>query len=298
MSVKTSTAQELTQEQVAKILVQPLEEASSFLASGPRIFDTSSPLRVPKLTGLVEPNTTTPDEPDWIGESELITEKDVDFGEVMLLPDTMKSVKVITRFSNEMARQSIVALDAVLQQRLVTDVAAKLDAQFWGSGGDGITTPRGILAYQGVQSIDWAGAAITLDALTDAVGLALSADVNMSGLRWVMNPQTFITMRKIKEVSGSNRPVLQPDVTQDAVFRLFGYPVTVTKRMPTDAEGQRTVVLADFSQIAVARDLAPSVTLLKERYAEYDEQGIRVVTRYDAAPLNPEAVVKIVNVAA
>ena len=49
---------------------------------------------------------------------------------------------------------------------------------------------------------------------------------------------------------------------------------------------------------AVARDLAPSVTLLKERYAEYDEQGIRVVTRYDAAPLNPEAVVKIVNVAA
>lgn len=41
----------------------------------------------------------------------------------------------------------------------------------------------------------------------------------------------------------------------------------------------------------MARDLAPSITVLKERYAEFDEQALRVVTRYDAAPVNPEAVV-------
>ena len=32
-----------------------------------------------------------------------------------LLPSTMKTVKTITRFSNELARQSVVALDAALQ---------------------------------------------------------------------------------------------------------------------------------------------------------------------------------------
>ena len=71
MAVSTTTAAELTAEQVQKILVQPLEQASVFLAAGPRIFDTNgSPVRIPKMGG--------PTSPDWIGENELITEKDVD----------------------------------------------------------------------------------------------------------------------------------------------------------------------------------------------------------------------------
>jgi hypothetical protein len=46
--VETTTANpELLQEQVARLLVQPLEAASVVLASGVRIFDTSSPLRIP-----------------------------------------------------------------------------------------------------------------------------------------------------------------------------------------------------------------------------------------------------------
>lgn len=49
--------------------------------------------------------------------------------------------------------------------------------------------------------------------------------------------------------------------------------------------------LVDFSQIAVARDLAPSVRILVETFGAYDQQAIRVVARYDAAPLNAQAVV-------
>jgi hypothetical protein len=45
-------------------------------------------------------------------------------------------------------------------------------------------------------------------------------------------------------------------------------------------------VLADTAQIAVARDLAPSVTLLAERYAEFDEQAIWCVLVV-AFPLAP-----------
>lgn len=49
MAVSTTSASELTAEQVVKILVKPLEEAAKFLAAGPRIFDTASPIRIPKL---------------------------------------------------------------------------------------------------------------------------------------------------------------------------------------------------------------------------------------------------------
>jgi hypothetical protein len=48
---ETTTANpELLQGQVANLLVQPLEAASVVLSSGVRIFDTASPLRIPKLT--------------------------------------------------------------------------------------------------------------------------------------------------------------------------------------------------------------------------------------------------------
>lgn len=46
----TATAPKLTREQAQAILVQPLEIASAFLASGPRVFDTNgSPARAPKM---------------------------------------------------------------------------------------------------------------------------------------------------------------------------------------------------------------------------------------------------------
>lgn len=105
MAVSTTTAAELTAEQVQKILVQPLEQASVFLAAGPRIFDTNGALvRVHKMGG--------PTSPDCVAENQLIPEHDVTFDEVTLLPSTTKSVKTNTRFSNELARQSVVALDA------------------------------------------------------------------------------------------------------------------------------------------------------------------------------------------
>ena len=290
MAVSTTTANELTAEQVQKILVQPLEDKSQFLAAGPRIFDTNgSQVRIPKMGG--------PTTPSWHGENEQISEQDPSFDEITLLPSTMKSVKVLTRYSNEMARQSIVSLDAALKDRLVTDVASTIDAQLFGSSGDGIVQPQGILAWEGTQKSDAAGADLDLDALIDAWGLALSANVDMARLRWVMRPEAFTALRKVKQGTGSNQYVLTPDATQDGVFRLFGSPVVVTSRLPRNAEDQQAVVLADFAQIAVARDQAPTVKILDQTFGDYDQQAIRVTARYDAAPLNPEAVVIIEGLA-
>jgi HK97 family phage major capsid protein len=291
VTVKTSTAPELTAEQVARILVKPLEATSVFLASGPRIFDTTGPLRIPKLGGPVA-------DPGWTGEAELIPERDVDFDEVSLLPSTMKSVKVITRYSNELARQSVIALDAALQSRLVTDVAAKLDTQFFSASGDGTTTPKGMFAWSGTQTMP-VGGEMTLDTVLDAWGMALSGNVNTSGLRWFMKPREFIKLRKIKSATGSNAYVLTPDPTQDGVFRLFGAPVTVTPRVPdtTGATPTARAALVDMAQVAVARDLAPSITVLRERYADTDEQALRVVARYDVAPMNSQAVVALTGIA-
>lgn len=281
MAVSTINSPELTSEQVQKILVKPLEQQSVFLAAGPRIFDSNgSSIRIPKLGGPIVPA--------WHGQNELITEQDPTFDEVLLLPDTMKSVKVITRFSNELARQSIVALDSALQDRLVTDVASTIDSAFLGATGDGITTPQGLFAWEDTQEVAIT-AALDLDVLLDAWGLALAADVNTTTLQWFMRPTDFTGLRKVKDTNGQY--LLQPDPTADGVFRLWGSKVNITKRVPAG-----NAALVDMAQVAVARDLAPSVKVLTERYADYDQQALRVIARYDVKPLNAEAVVKITGI--
>ncbi|CAN5191382.1 hypothetical protein BH23ACT9_BH23ACT9_08720 [soil metagenome] len=288
MAASTTTAPELTAEQVQAILVQPLEAASVFLAAGPRIFDTDgNQVRIPTLAGMTDPS--------WHGENELIDEVEADFGEIVLLPSTMKSVKSLTRFSNELARQSVIALDAALRDRMVRDVATKLDTQLMSASGDGITTPKGLFAYSGVQTLAVDGA-LTLDDLHDAEGLVLAANVDPARVRWMMTSREFVAVRKIKDLQ--DRYQVQPDPTEAGAYRLLGHGVTVTNRIPdtTGATPTGRAALVDMSQIAVARDLAPSVKLLDQTFGDYDQQAIRVVARYDAAPMNPQAIVRLTGI--
>ncbi|QDO88347.1 phage major capsid protein [Ornithinimicrobium ciconiae] len=290
MAVSTTTAPELTAEQVQTVLVKPLEAASTFLASGVRIVDTAGPLRLPKLGAATSPA--------WFAENALITpEVDPTFDEVALLPSTIKSVKTLTRFSNELARQSVISLDAALKERLVKDVADTIDAQFWSaSNGATATMPKGILNYAG-QSITSVGA-LTLDHLLDAEALALAANVNPANLKWAMTSRELTALRKVKQGTGSNQYVLQPDPTRAGGYVIFGKPVIVTNRLPdtTGAPDTGNLVLADFSQIVVARDQNPTVKLLDQTFGDYDQMALRVTARYDVAPLNDDAIVKLTGI--
>lgn len=272
MALNTTDAPELLPEQVSSLLIQPLETASIVLAAGPRIFDTASPLRIPKLVGSGTPA--------WVGESEQIPDDyTASFDEVRLMPEDRKSVKVITRYSNELARQSVVGLDAVLRSRLVNDVSHMLDDAFLnGDGTDNSVT--GLFSQPGTQTapLDLTSA----DTFLDALAVTTAAEVTPN--RWFLNAQDFITVRKLKDNNG--RYLLESDLTRDATYRLFNIPVTVSNKVP---EGK--ALLADISQVAVARDTNPQIKILDQRYAEFDQQAIRVTARFDLGLLHPQGVV-------
>jgi hypothetical protein len=121
MTLDTTTGASLIAEQGFQILVQPREAASVVLAAGRRIFDSSEPLYIPTLTGSTDPS--------WVAENEPIPDSDVTFGESLLMPSNRKSIKALTKFSHEMARQSTVGLDAVPMARVVKDVSDKRKAR-------------------------------------------------------------------------------------------------------------------------------------------------------------------------
>ncbi|KAB1942290.1 phage major capsid protein [Brevibacterium linens] len=272
MATENTTANpELLQEQVQSILIQPLEAKSVVLKSGVKIYDSASPLRIPKLVSSSDPS--------WVGEGEEIPEANVEFDEVKLMPTDRKSIKTIIRFTNELARQSVVGLDATLKARLVNDVARKLDtALLTGDGTNNSVT--GFINQAGVQKgvLD----ASDPDSLLDALAMAYAAEVEPS--QWFMSGTDFNTLRKLKDADG--KYLVVSDVTAGAKYSLFGIPVEVTNKLP---EGK--AVLANMSEVAVVRDVNADVKILDQTFASTDEQAIRVVTRYDLGLLHPEGVI-------
>lgn len=273
MVESTTTNPSLLAEQVSSLLVQPLEAASVVLGSGPRIFDTASELRIPKL---VSGST-----PGFVGEGGLIPDTaDIAFDEVRLMPNERKSIKTIMRFTSELVRQSVIGIDAVMKARLVKDVSDLLDdSLLQGAGtGDSIT---GITKQTGVTTGELD--VTDPDSLLDAIA-ALNA-IEVTPNRWFLSGADFAALRKVKEGTSSKRYLLEPDPSKQSGTTLFGIPATVTNKLPAG-----TAVLADMSTVAIARDTSPSVTVLNERYAEYDQVGLRVTCRYDLGLLHPEAV--------
>lgn len=271
MANSTTTAPQLIEDQVKGILVEPLEAASVVLQAGPTVFNSSEPLRIKTLEDGFNPGI--------VGENELIPDDgEATFGEIKLMPTERKSIKAIIRTSNELIRQSTVGVSQTLQARLVKDVATKLDNELLSGTGasDGIT---GLLNQPGLET-----APISLtdtDPYLDA--LAAMAAKEITPNRFILNGTDFFELRKIKDADG--RYIVNGGPAEGAPYKLFEIPVTITNKL---APGKG--ILANMNDIAVVRDIDPQVTILTERYAEYDQVGIRVVTRYDLGLLRKDSV--------
>ena len=267
----TVSAPQLIEDQVKGILVEPLEAASVVLQAGPTVFNSSEPLRIKTLEDGFEPGI--------VGENELIPDGgEAAFGEIKLMPTERKSIKSIIRTSNELIRQSTVGVSQTLQARLVKDVANKLDNELLtGTGAtDGIT---GLLNQPGLET-----APISLtdtDPYLDALAAMAAKEVTPN--RFILNGTDFFELRKIKDADG--RYIVNGGPAEGAPYKLFEIPVTITNKL---ARGKG--ILANMNDIAVVRDIDPQVTILTERYAEYDQVGIRVTTRYDLGLLRTDSV--------
>jgi HK97 family phage major capsid protein len=276
----TSGNTTLIQTEVASLLVQPLEQASSFLAAGPVVLDSSSPVRVPRIVNGVTAG--------FVAEGAQISDGDVAFDEVTLLPSTLKGLKVLVKLSNELIRTSVVGLDAVLRARLVTDVANALDAALW-DGTGASNTIKGILRQTGITTgtLDLTNP----DSLID--GMAVAQGNKVSPSHWVMTSAAFAAIRKVKVGTTDKRYVIDPNTIQNGTdFRLLGLPVVITDNIANTgtAPGKARVALVDFSKVVVARDVNAEVKVLDQTWGDYDSIGIRVVSRWDVALLQAKAV--------
>jgi HK97 family phage major capsid protein len=285
----TSATQAVIEQDVSSTIIQPLVANSVILQQGPHIFQTSAPLRVPRLAASTNVG--------YVAEGAVITNAAIAVDEVDLLPSSREGIKSLTVVSNELVRSAVLGVSQVLSDRIAIDVARFVDHEFInGTGGSSQIT--GLLTQSGISTTTYAalgtGAEAAAGSLGDptfwikTVGTFAANHLNLSTSRWILNPSDWyssvLTSRDslgrllfIDNVTGSMGP-----------GAILGIPACVSTQIPPG-----TALLADFSRVFIAQDQSPSVALLTERYADQDSSGVRVTTRWDLQLAQPEAVLSI-----
>jgi len=273
----------LTQDQVERLLVLPLEQESTYLRVGFPVFTSSGePIKVPSLTSMGTPT--------YVTEGSAIPEVSASTSEIELLPSSVKSVKTISKVSSELIRQSVVAIESAFSMKMTADVARILDAALWDGDGTG-GAPTGICNFSGVTSAGTAAGTVSVDDLYDMQEAAMDAYVMPTEMTWALSPANFTRIRKLSD--STDVKFLTPSLAAGAPATLLGSPYVVTSHMPDDQ-----ILLFDRNQVAVGMDTRASITILDQTYASTDEVGIRIVARYDTQPMNAEAVVSLSGITA
>lgn len=127
------------------------------------------------------------------------------------------------------------------------------------------------------------GAVNTTTTLTTASATAITADelidlqskvkqAYQANACWIMAPSTFALVKKLKD--GSNRYLLQDDVTTEFPYRLLGKPVFLSDNMAAVSAGAKTVLYGDCSGLSVNFRENISIEVLREKYATQHAIGV------------------------
>lgn len=283
-----------TPTEFASYFFDRLAASSVGLRSGFRVIRTSR-------DSLVVPRWTGDTSAAWTAEAGTITSTDATADQITATPRKLAGIQ---RVSNEALSDSNPALADIVAGGLVRAVALKADLGFFEGSG---TAPeiRGLKNVAGITTVSMGtnGAAISsLDPFADALGALQTA--NTEGLAIAMHPRSWTALMKLKEGTGSNKPVLQEHAGSagQAVMRsIYGVPVYLSTQLSiTETQGSSSVassayVYAPSEVVVVVRDDV-RVERDSSRLFNSDESEIRAITRLDMVVPNPAAVVRIAGI--
>jgi HK97 family phage major capsid protein len=234
------------------------------------------------------PRWTADTQAAWVSEATTITNTS---GTGDTVSATPRKLAGIERISNEVLADSNPGIADVIANGLVRAVALKADLGFFNGSG---TPPEvtGTTNLTGRQTITTVGSLTSLDKFADA--LSLLETENATGGAIVMHPTHWGVIAKIKEASGSVKPVMQDHSGSGAQAvdrRIYGVPVFLSSQVSTG-----NILVYDPPQQVVVRRQEVAVELDRSRLFNSDESEIRAIARLDFISPNPKSVVHLSGV--
>lgn len=271
----TSFAPILRPEQVAELVIQPLIAESVAGQALTAVTTGSHDYRIPIVSADVQAA--------WVAESSEIPVSDATVTELLVTPAKLAALSVISR---ELANDSSPAAADTIGAGIMRDLSRKVDeALFTATTTDG---PGGLPGVSGVSTVSAGASYANVDAFSDAVYTAAGFNGNITA--WVTNPATAQALAKVKESTGSNKPLLGPDPSVPGRRQILGIPLLTSPHV-TVTNNVVWGISRAFGYLVVREDAA--VESDRSVFFTSDKVAVKATLRIGFGFPHPAAMVKI-----
>ncbi|MGN0689259.1 MAG: phage major capsid protein [Oscillospiraceae bacterium] len=108
---------------------------------------------------------------------------------------------------------------------------------------------------------------------------------------WTMHPKTFAYVKKLKD--GNGQYLLQPGLSEECPYVIFGKPVYPSDNMPEMEAGKPAVLYGDYSGIGTKLGNTIEFTPLVERFATMNAIGILTYFELDSKVIDAQKLATI-----
>ena len=260
--------------EMAKSVIEKIGQYAN-LVSKVTVYNMVSDVAMPVEAGL--PAVAYVTDGTAIGE----TNENLSF--VTLSP---KMIGCIARLSNVLVADLSFDFVGYVEGAIARAIANKLDYEI--IQGAGTTAITGVLTASGIKT---ATSATTLTLTWDEVRKAMS---KLKGYKAnctvVVGQEVADIIHGFKDSAGT---YIFPQ--NEELKSIMGHEVVISDQMPEVAAKKCLFIAGDFKQYVLGQREDVEVQLLYERYAEYNQTGIKTTCRYDGNVAQPEAFSVIIS---
>lgn len=220
---------------------------------------------------------------EWTAQNKKISEEDMTnvFGKRNFTPHKLAR---IFRIPQELIDDAFIDVEGLITEHFSRRFAEIEENAFL--NGDGVDKPLGLL-QAGLPNINSGGTSlnsVTADSIFDVI-YNIKRQYRSRGV-FIMHRHGVKHIRKLKDSSGQY--LWQPSLTAGEPPTLAGYPLIESEYMPDVSQspnGKVFCLFGDLSYYWIVDRVDLRVQRLVERYAEFDQVGVKLVKRTDAAPV-------------
>lgn len=261
-------------EEAGQLIILPVQAAAAAATVASTLTTAANYFRIPIVN--TDPSAA------WTAEGEEIALSDATLDEVGTGFNKLAGLSVITR---ELADDATPQAAELVGAGLGRDIARRLDEAFFGAKGVNANRPEGLLD-QTTGTVNAGTAFTSIDAFTEAQFAAEAQGATITS--WVANPADALALAKVKESTGSNRNLLQPDPTAPTQRLINGVPLTASNAVAAGT-------VWGIPQAAAIVVIRTDVTLDVDRSAFFtsDRVAVRATMRVGFVFPQPLAIQKI-----
>ncbi|WP_454115472.1 phage major capsid protein [Microbacterium lacticum] len=277
MTVFTTTndVKGISPDKIHELITLPVERESVAIQTSTLVPTEATRTHIPLVTG--DPSAS------WVAEGDEIGATDPTIDDIIATPAKIAGLTIVT---NELAADTTPAAANIIGDGLSRDIAKKIDLAYFGRRGASVVQPNGLedLVSPTLTVLETAWA--NLDPFAEAISNAEILGLELTS--FVANPADALILAKLKEATGSNKPLLGSDPTNPTKRTLQGVQLLTSPGVRVG-----TIWGVPASRSIIVRRADVDLAVDRSAYFTSDRTAIRATMRVTFAFPQPAGMQRV-----